>query len=73
MADGGLDDREREGIGVVLCDVVLPGTHGPELVEELRARLPGVPVVFMSGYSGDELGPVLLRLLRLQEGDGGAP
>jgi two-component system, cell cycle sensor histidine kinase and response regulator CckA len=55
VADGGLDDREREGIRVVLCDVVLPETHGPELVEELRARLPGVPVVFMSGYSGDEL------------------
>ena len=41
-------------IDVVLSDVVLPGgTSGPEFTEELRRRIPGLPVVFMSGYSAE--------------------
>jgi len=40
-------------IDIVLSDVVVPGAmQGPDLVRELRSRRPGLPAVFMSGYSG---------------------
>lgn len=37
---------------VVLCDVVLPGLHGPEVADRLRLELGwDIPVLLMSGYS----------------------
>jgi PAS domain S-box-containing protein len=38
---------------LVLTDTVLPGMSGYELLQELRARWPVVPVVLMSGYAED--------------------
>ncbi|HYG66800.1 MAG TPA: ATP-binding protein, partial [Anaeromyxobacteraceae bacterium] len=35
---------------LVVSDVVLPGRTGPSVVAELRARNPGLPVLFTSGY-----------------------
>ena len=40
-------------IGLLLTDVVMPGKTGLELFEELGARQPGLPVVFMSGLIPD--------------------
>lgn len=40
---------------LVLCDVVMPGLNGKEVRAELEALRPGVPVVFMSGYTGEEV------------------
>jgi len=37
-------------VDLVLSDVVMPGLQGAALVEALRAQVPGLPVVFMSGY-----------------------
>jgi two-component system, cell cycle sensor histidine kinase and response regulator CckA len=42
-------------IDLVLTDVVMPGVSGRNLAEELRARRPTVPIVFMSGYTEDEV------------------
>jgi len=44
---------EREDIDLVLTDIVMPGLDGVGMAQELRARRPGLPVLFMSGYPGD--------------------
>lgn len=50
-----LDVIERVGaeIDLVLSDVVMPVMTGPALAVRLRDVLPGVPVLFVTGYSGD--------------------
>ncbi|MFN7977219.1 MAG: ATP-binding protein [Vicinamibacterales bacterium] len=38
-------------IDVLLTDLVLPGGNGLEVARRVRSRQPGVPVLYMSGYS----------------------
>jgi FixJ family two-component response regulator len=38
-----------------VVDVVMPGMTGQKLGERLREVRPGLPLVYMSGYTGDEL------------------
>ena len=46
---------ERQGdIDVVVTDVVMPIVGGVEMVATLRAVQPGLPVVFVSGYTAEE-------------------
>jgi CheY-like chemotaxis protein len=42
-------------IHVLLTDVIMPGLSGPALATRLRAKMPKMRVVFMSGYTGDAL------------------
>jgi signal transduction histidine kinase/CheY-like chemotaxis protein len=42
-------------IDLVLTDVVMPGMSGRELVESLRRARPGIKVLYMSGYTDDEI------------------
>jgi signal transduction histidine kinase/CheY-like chemotaxis protein len=51
----GMVDRNDVQVDLLLADVVLPGMNGRQLVEELRARQPGVRVLYMSGYSRNDL------------------
>jgi len=45
--------RRTERIDCLLTDVVMPGMNGVELSVAVRAILPGLGVVYMSGYSSD--------------------
>ena len=42
---------DGDGFDAVFSDVVMPGMGGVALAEELRRRLPDMPVVLASGYS----------------------
>ena len=48
-------NREQPRIDAVVSDVVMPGMSGRELVGRLAAPRPELPVVFLSGYTGDEV------------------
>ena len=48
-----LAGRAEVGVDVLLTDVVMPELSGKELCERLRAVRPGLPVLYMSGYTAD--------------------
>ena len=44
------------GVNMLLTDVVLPGgMNGRELAAEVERRAPGIPVLYMSGYTEDAI------------------
>jgi PAS domain S-box-containing protein len=48
--------RDHPGkVHLLLSDVIMPGESGPSLAAELVGDQPGLRVLFMSGYTGDEL------------------
>jgi PAS domain S-box-containing protein len=46
--------KEFDGsIDLVLSDVVMPGSSGPETMRQIRAMQPDIKVLYMSGYAAD--------------------
>jgi two-component system cell cycle sensor histidine kinase/response regulator CckA len=41
----------RDSIALVLLDIIMPRRSGPETYEAITAMKPGVPVVFLTGYT----------------------
>ena len=43
-------------VDLLLSDVVMPGMDGHQLAEELQQLRPGIPCIYMSGYTADAIG-----------------
>jgi PAS domain S-box-containing protein len=59
-ASGGreaLSILESQECDLLLTDVIMPNMLGPELAARIHERHPGLPVLYMSGYSEGVLGP----------------
>jgi two-component system cell cycle sensor histidine kinase/response regulator CckA len=51
-----LKEIDREGRpDLVLTDLMMPGVGGTELARRLKARWPDLPILYMSGYSAEDL------------------
>jgi len=48
-------DGSGPSIDLVLTDVVMPGMSGRALADQLTSRLPGLRVLYMSGYTDDAI------------------
>jgi CheY-like chemotaxis protein len=48
-------ESHGEDIAIVVTDVVMPILGGRPLVERIRSLRPDLPVLFMSGYTNDEV------------------
>ncbi len=53
-------DRHAGPIHLLVSDVVMPQMRGRELAERLRGVRPGLRVLFVSGYTDDALGTLVL-------------
>ncbi|CAN5881416.1 hypothetical protein BH24GEM1_BH24GEM1_09470 [soil metagenome] len=42
-------------VHLVLCDIVMPGLSGQELAAGLTRAAPGASIVYMSGYTGNDV------------------
>jgi two-component system cell cycle sensor histidine kinase/response regulator CckA len=48
-------ERNSNGVDLVISDVVMPEMGGRELARRIAALRPSLPVLFMSGYTGEDV------------------
>jgi PAS domain S-box-containing protein len=48
-----LGDDQVVRLHLLVTDVIMPGLNGREVADELRRRRPGLPVLYISGYSAN--------------------
>jgi len=44
-------DTSTEGVDAIICDLALPKLNGNEVIAFIRARLPSVPVIVLTGHA----------------------
>ncbi len=54
-AETALLNRALDTCRLVICDVMLPGATGIEVVRAIRARRPAVPIVLITGFATAEV------------------
>ncbi len=53
--DAALASLAQNGsVDLVLTDITMPGMDGFHLAAKIQEQHPGMPVVFMTGYAGDD-------------------
>jgi len=64
-ADGGaalaVSDQTSGTIHLLLTDIVMPGISGRILADQMKLRRPDIKVLFVSGYTGQQLGEEVLE------------
>ena len=45
--------KNKDKIALLLSDVIMPGMNGRELAEAMHTIIPGLPCLYMSGYTSD--------------------
>src|SRR4030067_2793378 len=50
-AQEALDALEQGAPQVLVSDIRMPGTSGLELLQSVKQRLPGLPIIIMTAYS----------------------
>lgn len=50
-----IENEDTPPIDLLITDVVLPGLNGARLAEQLKARMPRLETIYMSGYPGDSM------------------
>ena len=51
----------KKAFDLVITDLVLPGLHGINLIHQIRARWPDMPIIVISGYLSETPGKVILE------------
>ena len=57
----GTEVLTKKAFDLVITDLVLPGLHGVNLIHQIRARWPNMPIIVTSGYLSDGPGKVILE------------
>ncbi|MCB0834635.1 MAG: response regulator [Bacteroidetes bacterium] len=70
---------QEENVGLVLCDLFMPGMSGWQVIEHLRPLLPETPIILFTGFMEDlrrdlegrieklKIADVLFKPVRLQQ------
>jgi len=48
-------EANHDRIDLLMTDVIMPDMNGRDLARQVRARLPGLPTLFVSGYASDAI------------------
>lgn len=57
----GAEVLTEEVFDLIIADLVLPGLHGVNLIHQIRAKWPKIPIIVISGYLSDGSGRVILE------------
>jgi two-component system response regulator AtoC len=62
VAASGAEALERmEGVEAVVCDLVMPGMDGVELLQGIRARDEGLPVVLLTAHGSERVAVAAMK------------